>query len=232
MAGPAAMNAVVLSLCACAATIAGGFFALRFSARLPLALGFTAGALLGVVSFELIPEAFAMSLRSGTDGRAAMVALVAGFLLFLALHERVRALAAGAMVAHSLMDGVGIGLAFQVSPAMGAAVALAVIAHDFCDGLNTTAIMIVQGSSGAGALAMLALDAFAPVAGVASAAWLEVPPHALGYVLGFFAGFLLYVGIADILPRARRVAAACPGRLIALSGLGASLPYLAVRFAG
>ena len=74
MAGPAAMNAVVLSLCACAATIAGGFFALRFSARLPLALGFTAGALLGVVSFELIPEAFAMSLRSGTDGRAAMVA--------------------------------------------------------------------------------------------------------------------------------------------------------------
>jgi len=226
------MNAVALSLFACAATIAGGLFALRFRARLPLALGFTAGALLGVVSFELIPEAFAMSMRAGTDGRTAMAALVAGFLLFLALHERVRALAAGAMVAHSLMDGIGIGLAFQVSPAMGAAVALAVIAHDFCDGLNTTTVMVVQGSSGAAAVAMLALDALAPVAGVASATWLEVPPHALVNVLGFFAGFLLYVGIADILPRARHVAAAYPGRLLALSGLGATLPYVAVRMAG
>ena len=136
------------------------------------------------------------------------------------------------MVAHSLMDGIGIGLAFQVSPAMGAAVALAVVAHDFCDGLNTTAILIVQGSSRAGALAMLAVDALAPVAGVASAAWLEVQPQALVNVLGFFAGFLLYVGIADILPRARQVAAASPGRLLALSGLGASLPYVAVRVAG
>ena len=226
------MNAVMLSLAACAATIAGGLFALRWRARLPLALGFTAGALLGVVSFELIPEAFAISMRSGTDGRTAMVALVAGFLLFLALHERVRTIGAGAMVAHSLMDGIGIGLAFQVSPAMGAAVALAVVAHDFCDGLNTTAIMIVQGSSRAAALAMLAIDALAPVAGVASASWLKVPPHALVNVLGFFAGFLLYVGIADILPRAREVAAAHPGRLLALSGLGASLPYVAVRVAG
>jgi ZIP family zinc transporter len=111
-------------------------------------------------------------------------------------------------------------------------VALAVVAHDFCDGLNTTAIMIVQGSSRAAALAMLAIDALAPVAGVASASWLEVPPHALVNVLGFFAGFLLYVGIADILPRAREVAAAHPGRLLALSGLGASLPYVAVRVAG
>jgi len=79
---------------------------------------------------------------------------------------------------------------------------------------------------------MLALDALAPVVGVSSAMWLEVPPHVLVNVLGFFAGFLLYVGIADILPRARQVAVAYPGRLLAFSGLGASLPYVAVRIAG
>jgi zinc transporter ZupT len=226
------MNAVGLSLCAFGSTIAGGLLALRFRGRLPLALGFTAGVLLGVVSFELIPEAFALSVRSGADARTAMVALVAGFLVFHALHKKLHTFAAGAMVAHSVMDGVGIGLAFQVSPMIGATVAFAVVAHDFCDGLNTTAIMLVHGASTARTLSMLALDALAPLAGVAAAAWIPVSSETLVNYLGFFAGFLLYVGVADILPRAQQVAAACPGRHLALSGLGALFPYVVVRLAG
>ena len=43
-----------------------------------------------------------------------------------------------------IMDGVGIGLAFQVSNAVGIVVAVAVIAHDFCDGLNTVGLMLLS----------------------------------------------------------------------------------------
>src|SRR5262245_51193934 len=138
------MNAVGLSLLTLFSTAAGGLCALRFRDRLHLVLGFAAGVLLGVVSFDLLPESFELAHRLGGDGRAAMIALVAGFLLFHSLekfvlvhaahegdyaphrHPSVGVLSAVALIGHSFMDGVGIGLAFQVSPAVGLTVAIAV----------------------------------------------------------------------------------------------------------
>ena len=67
-----------------------------------------------------------------------------------------------ALVLHSFLDGVGIGLAFQVNSTVGLAVAFAVIAHDFADGLNTVSIMVSHGNSDLRAKVMLGLDAAAP----------------------------------------------------------------------
>lgn len=214
------MNAVLLSLVALCSTSAGGLFALRYRECLHHVLGFTAGVLLGVVSFELLPETFELSHRLGGDGQGAMVALVAGFLLFHGLqrHHAAGLLAASALVAHSVIDGVGIGLAFQVSPAMGVTVAIAVVTHDFCDGLNTVSVMLLHGSSPRRALGMLALDALAPVLGALSTLAFNVPPEALVVCLGFFTGFLLCIGVAHILPKARG--------LVGLTALGASFPYV------
>jgi len=44
------------------------------------------------------------------------------------------------------------------------------------------------------------LDALAPVAGAACTLLFSVPPGALLLYLAFFAGFLLYIGAADVLP--------------------------------
>ena len=46
------------------------------------------------------------------------------------------------------------------------------------------------------------LDALAPVVGAASTLLFTVPPDVLVLYLGFFAGFLLYIGVSDILPEA------------------------------
>ena len=219
------MNAVLLSLAAFYSTSAGGLLALRCRERLHHVLGFTAGMLLGVVSFELLPETFELARRLGGDGQGAMVAMVAGFLLLHGLqrHPAAGAWAACALVAHSVVDGIGIGLAFQVSPAMGLTVAIAVIAHDFCDGINTMSIMLLDGSSPRRALGMLALDALAPVAGALSTLAFSVPPGALVVCLGFFSGFLLCIGVAHILPKVRG--------LLGLTALGASLPYVLAEIA-
>ncbi len=72
------------------------------------------------------------------------------------------------MVGHSAMDGVAIGAAFQVGGGMGAAVAMAVIAHDFADGFNTYTLTSLYGNARRRAIAMLVADAVAPVAGAAS----------------------------------------------------------------
>jgi len=242
------MSAVLLSLATTFSTSAGGLCAFGVRDRLHLALGFTAGALMGVVAFDLLPEVFALSHQLGSDGQAAMVALACGFLLFHAVekfvlvhavhegdyaahdHPAVGVLSAAALIGHSVMDGVGIGLAFQVSQPVGVAVAVAVIAHDFCDGLNTVSLMLVHGNTPARALGMLMLDALAPVLGAVATLAFSVPPEALVLYLGFFAGFLLYIGASDILPQAHsRAGPAAASTLIVLTALGAVFVYVVIH---
>jgi ZIP family zinc transporter len=245
------MTAFLLALAAFSATIAGGLFALRFRAGLHFILAFTAGVLLGVVSFDILPETFGLAQEQGLDATGAMIALVTGFLLFHGLekfvlihhghegdyathrHPRVGVLSALALVGHSFMDGVAIGLAFQVSPAVGIPVAIAVIAHDFCDGVNTVSLMLVHRNTTSRSVAMLALDALAPVLGMASTLLFQVPPSVLILYLGFFAGFLLYIGASDILPEAHSQAG--PSAAISLIGitcLGAAFMFIAARATG
>jgi zinc transporter ZupT len=215
-----AMIAIPLAFIAFASTLAGGFFTLRHRKHLHLIMGFTAGVLLGVVAFDILPEIVAMVQRTGADPRLPMLGLVGGFLAFHVLeksvlihhshegdyavhkHPHVGLLSALALAGHSFMDGVGIGLGFQVSNSVGALVALAVVTHDFSDGVNTVSLMLAHDNSTRRAVALLMLDAVAPIAGAALT--LLFAPSALFLLmyLGFFAGFLLYIGASDILPEA------------------------------
>ena len=139
-------------------------------------------------------------------------------------------LSALALIGHSALDGVAIGLAFQASNAVGIAVAIAVISHDFCDGLNTVGLMLGHGNARPLSAVMLVLDAIAPVAGAASTLLLRVPGSLLLAYLGLFAGFLLAVTLSQTL-----AAPAASGRtsaaLLALTALGGSVPFVIVRFA-
>ncbi|MEU0008864.1 ZIP family metal transporter [Streptomyces sp. NPDC006314] len=110
--------------------------------------------------------------------------------------------AAAAMVGHSAMDGVAIGAAFQVGGGMGAAVALAVIAHDFADGFNTFTLTTLYGNARHRAIGMLVADACAPLLGALSTAFFRIPEPVLGGYLGLFGGVLLYLAAAEILPEA------------------------------
>jgi ZIP family zinc transporter len=244
------MSAVLLTLATFFSTFAGGLFALKFRDRLHFILSFTAGVLIGVVSFDILPEIFALAREQEIEATGAMIALVVGFLLFHSLekfilvhhvheadyaahhHPQVGVLSALALAGHSFMDGVAIGLAFQASEAVGIIVAIAVIAHDFCDGLNTVSLMLVHRNTTLRSFGMLALDAFAPILGALCTLAIRVPPFMLMLYLGFFAGFLLYIGASDILPEAHsQNRSAITGRLIGLTCLGAAFIFVAVRLA-
>lgn len=245
------MSVVLFSLATFFSTSIGGIIALWFRDRLHHILSFTAGVLLGVVSFDILPELFKLAHETGIDASGAMIALVFGFLLFHSLekfvlvhhahegdyakhrHPQVGVLSAIALIGHSFMDGVGIGLAFQVSDAIGVTVAIAVIAHDFCDGLNTVSLMLIHRNTSRHSLAMLMLDALAPIAGAASTLAFSVPASILMLYLGFFAGFLLYISASDILPEAHSLNdSATTLSLIGLTCLGAAFVFIAVRLAG
>jgi len=244
------MSAVLFSLATFFSTCIGGLFALKFRDRLHFLLSFTAGVLLGVVSFEILPEIFKLAHDSQVETTGAMIALVVGFLVFHSLeklvlihhvhetdypahrHPHVGLLSALSLVGHSFMDGVGIGLGFQVSESVGIVVAIAVVSHDLCDGLNTVSLMLVNHNTTRRSIVMLLLDATAPVLGVIATLFFQVSASILMLYLGFFAGFLLYIGASDILPEAHsQNHSSTTLSLIALTCLGAAFIFFVARLA-
>src|SRR5579872_5103309 len=76
------MLAIILSISTLFSTLLGGLFALRHKDRLHRILGYTAGVLLGVVAFDILPEIFRLTRENNLDPTIAMIALVVAFLLF------------------------------------------------------------------------------------------------------------------------------------------------------
>ena len=144
-------------------------------------------------------------------------------------HPQVGMLSALALSGHSFLDGVGIGLGFQINATVGIAVAIAVIGHDFADGLNTVNLMLVNKNKDSKALKLLLLDAIAPVLGVLSTKLFHLSDTNLVIYLGFFCGFLLYIGASDILPQAHEDGST--KTIIGLTILGAVFIFIVTRFA-
>jgi zinc transporter ZupT len=191
------------------ATFAGGSLALRLADRTHLILGFSAGAVVGVALLDLLPECMEL----GGPGHAREIAsfIAAGFILYLIVDRALLALSGGStshrghfgaasLTAHSFLDGLGIGLGFQASAAVGAVLAAAVLAHDFADGINTVNLSLAGSRSPALARRWLAADAFAPVLGIGASMLIRLPTGALAGVLALFAGFFLYIGASELLP--------------------------------
>jgi zinc transporter ZupT len=240
------MIAALVSLGTFFSTLLGGLFALRNRKRLHLIMGFTAGVLVGLVAFDLLPEIFRLIHEQRLDSVGPMLALVGGFLLFHIAeksmlihrgdteeytdnkHPTVGVLSAVALSGHSFLDGVGIGLGFQVNAAVGIVVAIAVVAHDFSDGLNTVTLMLINHNTSRRALGLLLLDAIAPVLGALSTLFFSIPNAWLPLYLGAFAGFLLYIGASDILPEAHSERST-PTTLL-LTVLGAAFAFVVTRF--
>lgn len=223
------MTAILVAAGAFLMTLIGGFVAQRTGDRRHLVLGFAAGLMLGVVSFDLLPEAIRAAPDELHGVPQALLMFAAGFLSIhiveraVAIHrghegeyaththghphahagkEGVGLAAAGALVGHSLMDGFAIGAAFQAGSTVGTVVAIAVVAHDFADGFNTYTITRMYGNDRRRALTLLGADALAPVTGAGITLLFTIPEHLLGLYLGFFGGFLLYLATSDILPEA------------------------------
>lgn len=210
-------------------------------------MGFVAGVLLGVVCFDILPEIIERIRDYNLNSTGIMIAIVSGFFVFHVLektilihhahendyaehvHPQVGILSALALVGHSFLDGFGIGLGFQVNPAVGILVAVAVISHDFTDGMNTVTLMLSNKNSTKAAKTFLFFDALAPVLGVLAALLFHVPEKFIVLYLGFFAGFLLYIGASDILPQAHSKKSSY--QLIGLTILGVLLIFTITRFA-
>ena len=215
--------AIVLAATTAIATTAGGYLAIRARDRLHLVLGLSAGLLLGLVAFDLLPEVFELGTQELFHAPAVSVALVMGFLLLhfyeqlFGSHEpaesdyghdhkhsasSVGVLGAIAMGGHVFLDGLALGVAFKVSSDLGVAVFIALLVHAFSDGLNTVSFLIKSGKWGKKGVWLLAVDALARISGAALGASLALGDNVIAIYLATFSGIVIYLATSHILPEA------------------------------
>ena len=136
------------------------------------------------------------------------------------------------LIVHSTLDGLAIGLAFQAGAGLGLIVLLAVLAHDFADGMNVVTLALDAARGRRMAIGFLVLDALAPVVGAALSLVITIPDVALGWLLGAFSGVFIAIGASHLLPESQHERPADGPLLIGLSAAGAVLVLIVRSIAG
>lgn len=205
----------------------GGQFGLKFKDRLHLTLGFSAGTVAGLAFFELIPESAHILQKFGIGGEFLHpILILSGIIIYMLLdrvfgihkhghvendehghshsHEKENnksgSFKAATFSFHSFIDGIAVGLSFQVSVLLGVATAIAVIAHSFSDGLNTAIACQKSNMDTRQTKRWILTDAISPVIGMLIGLVVSLPESALGMVLAVVAGFFVYVSMTDLVP--------------------------------
>jgi zinc and cadmium transporter len=175
---------------------------------------FAAGIILTTALMELLP-------RGLTYNEDAPLYAIGGFVAFLILetflvvhsgaevHYVGRRGAAKGVVffwglfLHSLLDGVIIAIGFATDYRVGLLTALAVISHEFPEGITTFSLLL-QNLSDRKAIVLAVMVALAtPAGGLIGLAVLPAPESVLGAATGLVVGSFVYIAATDIVPEIR-----------------------------
>lgn len=236
-------------------TLVGGIAALRLRHRLHPFMAFAAGVLVATAIADLLPEAH--ELVGSSAALEIGISALGGFLAFSLIeafihqasfeHEHaagdalrpagsevgrparlVEVLPPASLIVHSTLDGLAIGFGFQAGTSVGLVVLLAVLAHDFADGLNVVTLALDAARGAKLAIVLLVLDALAPPIGASLSLVVAIPPTVLGLLLAWFAGVFLAIGAGHLLPESQHRDLRQGPALVALAAVGSAI-VLAVR---
>jgi len=240
---------IFLSMGTFFSTLSGGLFVARFRDRVGVITAFAAGVLIAVSLFDLLPESVKLATEVRVPFEHVMYATASGFVFLYILeryfsvhricegntcknirHPKGGLFGAVELSVHSFMDGFAIGLGFHFDFHVGLIVAVAIISHDFSDGINVVTVMLNSGNSLKSSLRMLFLDAAAPVLGAATTLFITIPELYLVLFLAFFAGGFLYLGASDLLPEAHEKNPPLTALVSSLSGF--LLIFIVTKFLG
>src|SRR5215216_3335162 len=197
-------------------TLAGGITVLRWPGRVQALMAIAGGVVLAAAFFDLLPEAVErasnIDMPVGVPLGLALIGYLAFHLLDRFVHRRPSGsegersaaglIGAGGFVVHSFFDGLAIGLGFQIGAGVGVIIAVAVIGHDFSDGLNTVSYMAAHHQPARRSLWMLVADALTPLVGALTATLIPIPDSVYPLAIGFFSGLFIFAVATRLLPQA------------------------------
>lgn len=237
------MDVVAVALAALLTALATGLGALPFVfARHPgrrwlgvansLAAGFMIGASVGLF-YEGGRESVMRTVLGGVAG-AIFIGVLGRALdqhreLRLGMLEGADALRAllvvGVMTLHSFAEGIGVGVAFGGEETLGVLIAVAIAVHNIPEGLAISLVLIPRGTSVRTAAAWSVFSSLPqPLMAVPAYLFVEAFAGFLPVGLGFAAGAMVWLVVADLLPEALETT---PVRTVALGVGGSALAMLA-----
>jgi zinc and cadmium transporter len=179
---------------------------------------FAAGLILGLVFFHLLPEAIELS-------EISFIATFFGFFVFFTLENfivihsgseihfcydeesdsihtspRLGLMAFSGLALHSFIDGIIIGVGFEISAEIGFLAAVAVILHEVPEGITSFAL-ITKAIPDKARILSLIVAVSTPLGAIISLLFIGVIGEELiGILLAIASGTFLYVAAADLLP--------------------------------
>ena len=180
-----------------------------------LAEPFAAGALLAAAFLDLLPEAIELG-----DAKNVLMTTLIGLVIFFVLerslswfhHHHDDEAAHGANrrnssliiigdMLHNFIDGLAIGAAFLVDPAVGLVTTAAIAAHEIPQEIGDFGLLLAKGMRKRTVLLVNLVSALATVIGAAFiyglGDTLSIPE---GPLLALTAGFFIYIAASDIIP--------------------------------
>ena len=177
---------------------------------------FAAGLILGVAFFHLFPEALELS-------ENALIFIFIGFLIFYLL-ENVLVLHSGSEIHfkdkekfnpqhtkgyvmftglffHSLLDGIIIGVGFEIDKTIGLLTSLGVILHELPEGVTTFSLLVNSIKKKTAIKLSVAVALATPIGALISLTFIgSLAEATVGILLAMAGGSFLYIGASDLIP--------------------------------
>jgi zinc and cadmium transporter len=182
-----------------------------FHELIPNLVAFSAGALIGGAILHLIPE----SVRELGNGSTTYLLILLGIVLFYVLeqfihwhhchketHEHKHPVSYLILIAdtvHNLIDGLAIGAAFLINPAVGVSTLIAIVAHEIPQELGDFGILIHSGWTVKKALVVNFISSLTFLTGGLIVYFLARDVN-VSYLLPFAAGTFIYIAAVDLIP--------------------------------
>jgi zinc and cadmium transporter len=181
-------------------------------------VGFAAGTMLAIAFLHILPEAIHLTEGSETVHQWTLPACFLAFLGFYLLeqfvimhpcegddcesHRPAGSLGLIAILLHALLDGVLIGVGFEVSPELGVMTSLGILFHKLPVGVTAMSLFYVAGMTrGQAIFRATGLAIATPVGAIAAYLLLDdVSEPMMGIILAISAGSFLYIAASDLIP--------------------------------
>jgi ZIP family zinc transporter len=212
---------ILLSLMSCLTVWLGVALALRLreNARaIAAGIGFSAGIMILISAWELIPESIAalgFGAAAGSAAAGAALIWIAHFIIpHIHLFKELRGadttlvrsayLVAFGLILHDVPEGFAMANAYVASPALGVLVSVAIALHNLPEEV-AMAVPLVMLRSRASLYGGALLSALAePLGAILGLVAVGLAPTLNAHFVGFAAGAMLFVSVHELLPMARR----------------------------
>lgn len=203
---------------------------------------FAAGLILGIAFFHLFPESLKLS-------EHALTFIFIGFLIFYLLehlmvlhsgseihykdkhnpqHTKGMVIFAGLFV-HSLLDGLIIGVGFEIDATIGILTSLGVIGHELPEGVTTFSLLINKIKRETALTLSIAVALATPIGALISLTFMgSLSKSTIGLLLAMAGGSFLYIAATDLIPETHEEGFASAGSLFS----GVLFLYILSHFIG